>query len=102
MPVCTDRPWCLSGGRSFGGGLLLFTGPGDPGGNKESAGGLREARQRGSFADNREACIGPPRAGGSFLRLSLPSGPSSLTSRDSWPNMDKTGIVNFLPSGRTL
>lgn len=66
MPVCTDRPWCLSGGRSFGGGLLLFTGPGDPGGNKESAGGLREIRQRGSFADNREACIGPPRAGGAF------------------------------------
>lgn len=53
----------MSGGRSFGGGLLLFTGPGDPGGNKESAGGLRETRQRGSFADNREACIGPPRAG---------------------------------------
>ena len=50
----------------------------------------------------RSVCIGPPRAGGSFLRLSLPSGPSSLTSRDSWPNMDKTGIVNFLPSGRTL
>ena len=86
-----------SGGRSFGG--------------RPPAVGRPEARGPGrSFhaaAQGRSGAAGmaaaaPPQAVRDLSRPSPAAVPSSLTSRDSWPNMDKTGIANFLPSGRTL